>query len=380
LLAIDQLVRLVKPSGLQNLGVTCYMNSCIQLILNVPYLRTQLVEALKLIEANPAQVEGPVPPKVEQPKVENPAPTNGEPPKVETQIEKIETPEEVEKRLKEKKEVFQAQEKVLNSALLASFEGVMTEYGLLQKGLPNSNSVVSRESLTKMRKALFNARILGPNGEYRQHDAGEILLRLFEAIGFSNHIRKLIKVENEEINTHTHESGRNPESMIAIEIKDEKEPIILENCLKSYFSNEVVDHSDKLFMTEINGTKHEFAKSEQKLQIAGAEAPPVLVVHLKRFTTEVVAGKILNKKNRNPVLLDPNEVIDLCWACESSTSAKYRPVNVIVHEGGRDGGHYYGLTKKDSVWYECNDSRVSPIQNINEAVKGGYIFVLERIE
>jgi ubiquitin C-terminal hydrolase len=78
-----------------------------------------------------------------------------------------------------------------------------------------------------------------------------------------------------------------------------------------------------------------------------ATLPPVLVIHLMRFTYDASAGKCVK-------LTDPFE-FPLALTLEG---ARYDLHGVVVHEGKAVAGHYYSLMRCNGGWVKMNDASV----------------------
>lgn len=82
------------------------------------------------------------------------------------------------------------------------------------------------------------------------------------------------------------------------------------------------------------------------------EAPPILTIHLKRFSP-------LGRKLGQPVQYDEKLSLQHCMS-EGQFGPTYSLYGVICHAGGGpNSGHYYAFVKsKESRWFEMNDEMV----------------------
>ena len=85
--------------------------------------------------------------------------------------------------------------------------------------------------------------------------------------------------------------------------------------------------------------------------------PPIVTIHLKRFTVTHKVGKFVSF----PQTLDMRA---FCTAqCSAGASSLYELYAVLVHQGNSCGsGHYYAFVKaSNGCWYLMNDSCVSQV-------------------
>jgi ubiquitin C-terminal hydrolase len=103
--------------------------------------------------------------------------------------------------------------------------------------------------------------------------------------------------------------------------------------------------------------------------------PDTLIIHLKRFQHTRYSREKLD------TLVDfPLEGLDMApWIGSASNrkNAVYDLYAISNHMGGMGGGHYTAYAKNliDKQWYEFDDSRVSPVHNLDE-MKGSEAYVL----
>jgi ubiquitin C-terminal hydrolase len=85
------------------------------------------------------------------------------------------------------------------------------------------------------------------------------------------------------------------------------------------------------------------------------EAPPILVLHLKRFEYHARWQERIKRDDRfefEPSFKLPGPNVD------------YSLTGIVLHYGTADGGHYYSIVHSaiDDSWLELNDSEVRPIE------------------
>ncbi|KAJ0236136.1 Ubiquitin carboxyl-terminal hydrolase 2 [Hirschfeldia incana] len=119
------------------------------------------------------------------------------------------------------------------------------------------------------------------------------------------------------------------------------------------------------------------------------KAPPVLTIHLKRFSQDL-RGR-LSKLNGHVAF---KEVIDLRQYMDSSSSGEdppvYRLVGLVEHSGTMRGGHYVAYVRgggkkvkesdsSSSVWYNVSDAHVRQVSLDKVMHSEAYILFYERI-
>ncbi|XP_065146163.1 ubiquitin carboxyl-terminal hydrolase 15-like isoform X1 [Paramisgurnus dabryanus] len=105
--------------------------------------------------------------------------------------------------------------------------------------------------------------------------------------------------------------------------------------------------------------------------------PPVLVVHLKRFSySRYMRDKLdslvdfpLRDLDMSEFLINPN-----------AGPCRYDLIAVSNHYGGMGGGHYtaYAKNKDDNQWYNFDDSSVSPANEDQIVSKAAYVLFYQR--
>lgn len=111
----------------------------------------------------------------------------------------------------------------------------------------------------------------------------------------------------------------------------------------------------------IDGYKCEKCKKTVRAgkQMMIEEPPAVLNLHLKRFTFDMMSGRMrkVSTRIRYPEVLDLAPFV----SGQKEKSLKYRLYGVLVHMGSTCGsGHYYAYVKSsDNRWYCMDDEDVS---------------------
>ena len=134
----------------------------------------------------------------------------------------------------------------------------------------------------------------------------------------------------------------------------------LQRCLSTFCREEILDANNKYFCVRCQ------KKVLATKQFSIRSCPAVLTVHLKRFTNQL-------RKDTRPVAYA--QELDLSPFCGQPT--KYRLYAVLVHQGATvHSGHYYAFVQAGNhLWYEMNDSIVTPT-SAQRALSNGAAYIL----
>lgn len=133
------------------------------------------------------------------------------------------------------------------------------------------------------------------------------------------------------------------------------------DCFDMYCSSEKLEGDDGWY-NEITGNKE---TAEKRLMFWSL--PKILVLDLKRFTYD-------GKKIQKPLDIELNE-LDLCKYVDGydRESYKYELYGVCNHSGGTLGGHYTATVKvQNGDWYLFNDTQVSKVNFDGKNNTSGY--------
>ena len=125
---------------------------------------------------------------------------------------------------------------------------------------------------------------------------------------------------------------------------DGKQPIPLSSLIKAYYSEE-----------DVGGRK------KSRLRRVGA-LPTIYTIALKRFIRNAKTGKL--EKNKDPVCIPEylevasEPFLDVKREFHSVQKAKYRMKGVILHRGELGSGHYAALVRIGDAWFLCDDAKV----------------------
>ena len=215
---------------------------------------------------------------------------------------------------------------------------------------------------------------------YCQHDAHEFLITLLDIIHeelkneYKKHPEEILGISTDKFidvifdtnitsiiycDEIDHKSKTKiGEKILSLAIPDTKSEISLEDCMNKFSEIDKLSGDSKWFYDKNNkyydAYKRLYIKSYSKY----------LIIQLKRFN--YING---SRKNNTPVKMNYN--IDI-----KNDSFTLR--SIVFHMGGAGGGHYVSLINKNDVWYLCNDSSISKINNIDNYIQQGYIYLYVR--
>ncbi|KAM9312638.1 ubiquitin carboxyl-terminal hydrolase 8 [Gastrophryne carolinensis] len=139
----------------------------------------------------------------------------------------------------------------------------------------------------------------------------------------------------------------------------------LQDCLKSFSKEEKLTDNNRVYCSNCKTRRD----STKKIEIW--KLPPVLLVHLKRFSYE---GRW---KQKLQTCVDfPLDHLDLSpYVIGPKTFRKYSLFGVSNHYGGLDGGHYTAYCKNalKQRWYKFDDHEVSDLSVSSVKSSAAYI-------
>ncbi|XP_047245227.1 ubiquitin carboxyl-terminal hydrolase 15-like isoform X2 [Girardinichthys multiradiatus] len=158
----------------------------------------------------------------------------------------------------------------------------------------------------------------------------------------------------------------------SMEYKPQKKAFFkLKDCIELFTTKEKLGAEDPWYCP--NCKQHQQATKKLDLW----SLPPVLVVHLKRFSySRYMRDKLdslvdfpLRDLDMSEFLINPN-----------AGPCRYDLIAVSNHYGGMGGGHYtaYAKNKDDGKWYNFDDSSVSPASEDQTVSKAGYVLFYQR--
>jgi ubiquitin C-terminal hydrolase len=145
--------------------------------------------------------------------------------------------------------------------------------------------------------------------------------------------------------------------------------ITIYDCFDEYIKPEL--------LTGDNGRYNEKTKQKEDTEkrLLFWSMPDILIVDLKRFSH-------MGEKNKSLVYFDPDDTLDLRKYISGYNSAKYiyELYGVSNHMGEVCGGHYTAFIKNaNDAWYHINDTKVSPVVRTQNIVTSSAYCLFYRI-
>lgn len=159
----------------------------------------------------------------------------------------------------------------------------------------------------------------------------------------TNTTENTTKKPNINTNTTDNPNGSNP---------NKNREVTLEDLIEYYISGEILDEEESWNCKKCK------KKVTTKRKIRISKSPKNLIIHLKRFNTEIIGNKIYLKKNNTYV--DYPETF-------TKFNSTYKLYSTICHSGNLNSGHYYTFNKINNKWYLFNDSHISQKDLIKES-------------
>ena len=131
----------------------------------------------------------------------------------------------------------------------------------------------------------------------------------------------------------------------------------IQDCFRAFSLPDTLDEKNSWYCP--NCKKH--VQATKKMEIF--KAPPILVIHLKRFKSTGHYREKITIPIRFPI-----ENLDISEFVKGQNSDLYDLFAVSNHFGTLAGGHYTAtvLNSVRGKWYDCNDSSVSEVNEISE--------------
>ena len=151
-----------------------------------------------------------------------------------------------------------------------------------------------------------------------------------------------------------------PFIMLTIAIPKSYSTVSLVDCLKKYSSQYALANEDKYQCLHCK----DYKDATQITYIW--EVPEILIIHLKRFTNEIVYNNYCRTEKNSTKIDFPLDNLDLSdyISPHNKKEAKYELYGVVQQHGTLSGGHYTACCKNaiNNNWYEFNDSNVTYIE------------------
>jgi len=169
------------------------------------------------------------------------------------------------------------------------------------------------------------------------------------------HVSQIASTETGEVLS----SSPEPYFMINLSIPTNNKTPSLIDCFDLYVEGETLEGENAWF-NEATGLKQDVKK-----KISYWSMPNILVLDLKRFNA-------MNHNNKNQILVDfPLTDLDLSKYVlgYKKDSYVYDLYGICNHSGGTFGGHYTAFVKNaNGKWYHFNDTNVHEVKNVADMI------------
>jgi ubiquitin carboxyl-terminal hydrolase 4/11/15 len=198
-----------------------------------------------------------------------------------------------------------------------------------------------------------------PRGDLELEDRQHLAIYWNSAVFNSIYDSELEKEINEHPSANEDESESNND-------------ITLDRCLELFTATEKLGPDDPWYCSKCK----DFRQATKKFDLWNA--PPVLVIHLKRFSYR---NKYWREKLETHVNY-PVRGLDLSrhLICPPNQPPVYDLYAVSNHYGSMGGGHYtaYALNKTTHKWYKFDDSYVTEVDESHVVTSSGYVLFYKR--
>jgi ubiquitin carboxyl-terminal hydrolase 8 len=320
-------------SGLQNLGNTCYINSCLQILshtyeLNDFLNKEDYKRKIKNVYESAITLEW----------------------------------DNLRKLMWKDNCTISPGKFIATIQKLASIKGLDLFTGYAQNDLPEFLIFIIDCFHTSLSREV-NMTI---NGEI-ENDTDKIAVQCFEMIKnmyrkdyseiwnifYGTHVSQIISIETGKVLS----SNPEPYFMINLPIPEGNKKPTLQDCFDLYVEGEILE-GDNAWFNEQTGKKQDVKK-----KISYWSFPAIMSIDLKRFNSN-------NKKNQ--ILVDfPVESLDLSKYVIGYKKEQYvyDLYGICHHSGSVSGGHYTASVKNaNGKWYHFNDREVSEIKDVSKLI------------
>lgn len=319
-------------SGLANLGNTCFINTCVQLLSHTHELETAICK--KNIKEGELLYEW----------------------------------KELRKMLWSENCTVNPGRWLHTVQRTAAKSGMMIFSGFAQNDLPEFLIfLINNFHDTLSRKVTMNVKGIPENStddmavkcysmikNMYQKDYSE-LLNIF----FGIHVSQIVNPVTQKVLSNSPE----PYFIVELPMPTEKKTLSLYDCFEHYSNPETLEGDNAWFNEETN------QKENVHKQMVFWNFPNILVVALKRFSN-------INRK-LNQQVDAPLDNLDLTRFVKGYHKEKYKYdlFGVANHTGNVMGGHYFAYIRGNSGnWYEINDTVVKPINRESVVSPRAYVF------
>lgn len=155
---------------------------------------------------------------------------------------------------------------------------------------------------------------------------------------------------------------------VRIQMQKKANSVSLEDCFKNFMKYEKLEPQNEWYCPECKNHQ----RATKKMEIY--KCPPILILHLKRFSNTSKVGILVDYPIKD---LD---LTDYIKNSEDTSSKKYDLFAVSNHYGGIGGGHYVAFAQNyfSKKWYKFDDSHVQEIDESNLVKDSGYVLFYRR--
>jgi ubiquitin C-terminal hydrolase len=359
-------VKLMKPSGLKNVGNTCYANAALQCILSTALSHALLdptsTHVFRRYSSNPALLA------VGSGEADSDNDSDAKEDSSQSRLEK--QAERQKARLERRKR----KEKLLNHEKCQWLTGELTDITRVYTALNDSSDTDGWSmGLFHLFSTTNDQRVIDPGGitrhvhkisktlrPYQQEDAHEFLRSLLSNLTLDGHNKQLSSLFDgllESVVTcqtcYRTSVTRDRYMDLSLDIQS-KDISSLYQALDYFTKTELIDEDNQVYCARCK-TKRIVSKGMRL-----ATAPSVLVCQLKRFSFDFIGRTTrISKFVQYPEKLD---IGDFMSRANKGKPRPYELVGVLVHTGTRcDRGHYLAYVKCDSDWFRCSDELVTKV-------------------
>lgn len=376
-------VKVMKPSGLKNVGNTCYANAALQCILSTALAHALLdptsTHVFRRYSSNPALLA------VGSGEADTDSDNEINDEMSSLRREKKEARRKA--RLEQKKKI----EKLLNHEKCQWLTGELTD---ITRVYTAEDHYYEKDIWSLDLFHLFSTkndeRIVDPGGitrhvdkisktlrPYQQEDAHEFLRSLLSNLTLDGHNKQLSSLFDGLLeSTVTCQTcyrvsiTRDRYMDLSLDIQS-TDTSTLYDALEDFTKTELIDKDNKVDCPRCK-TKRRVSKGMRL-----ATAPSVLVCQLKRFHFNRYGSTRVNKFIEYPLKL---EIGDYMSRANKGIPRPYELVGALVHTGTRcDRGHYLAYVKSGNDWYRCSDENVTSV-TIEEALKQQVYILFYEVE
>ena len=144
----------------------------------------------------------------------------------------------------------------------------------------------------------------------------------------------------------------------------------INDCLSNHFKDEEMNKQNNNQYYDDKENKYKDVLKKTSIY----NTPPYLLLQLKRWNQNL-------KKNQRLIHYDIENLNITPFMCKNNMkkNCNYKLFGIINHSGNVFGGHYYSYIKSfDNKWYEFNDSNVKEISSSKLISNKNYCFIYRR--